>query len=155
MNSWSFLPNSKNTIEYIAQPVIPTNGTFFVLQNNNKTVTCFLAFFRFLLMFYYFLVTGLYLTLIKPVQFPLHEPYFDLTPIRITHTKTLNYVFINNLIRITFGHSLKILRAKLIAHTPFGAWRVVSTRLRFNSPWCGNSRLLVIPFSCSQVSDYN
>ena len=22
-----------------------------------------------------------------PVQFPLHEPYFDLTPIKITHTK--------------------------------------------------------------------
>ena len=48
----------------------------------------YLAFFRFLLMFYYFLVTGLYLTLIKPVQFPLHEPYFDLTLIKVTHTKT-------------------------------------------------------------------
>ena len=24
---------------------------------------------------------------IKPVQFLLHEPYFDLTPIRVTHTK--------------------------------------------------------------------
>ena len=24
---------------------------------------------------------------INPVQFPLHEPYFDLTPIRVTHTK--------------------------------------------------------------------
>ena len=24
---------------------------------------------------------------IKPVQFPLHEPYFDLTPIKIMHTK--------------------------------------------------------------------
>ncbi len=22
-----------------------------------------------------------------PVQFPLHEPYFDLTPIEVTHTK--------------------------------------------------------------------
>ena len=22
-----------------------------------------------------------------PVQFPLHEPYFDLTPIKVTHTK--------------------------------------------------------------------
>jgi len=26
-------------------------------------------------------------TLISPVQFPLHEPYFDLTPIEVTHTK--------------------------------------------------------------------
>ena len=24
---------------------------------------------------------------ISPVQFPLHEPYFDLTPIKVTHTK--------------------------------------------------------------------
>jgi hypothetical protein len=32
---------------------------------------------------------GIYLILIKPVQFPLHEPYFDLTPIRVTHTKIL------------------------------------------------------------------
>ena len=23
----------------------------------------------------------------RPVQFPLHEPYFDLTPIKVTHTK--------------------------------------------------------------------
>jgi hypothetical protein len=27
------------------------------------------------------------LILIYPVQVPLHEPYFDLTPIRSTHTK--------------------------------------------------------------------
>ena len=25
-----------------------------------------------------------------PVQFPLHEPYFDLTPIKVTHTKITN-----------------------------------------------------------------
>jgi hypothetical protein len=25
----------------------------------------------------------------SPVQFPLHEPYFDLTPIEVMHTKTL------------------------------------------------------------------
>ena len=25
--------------------------------------------------------------LMHPVQFPLHEPYFDLTPIKVTHTK--------------------------------------------------------------------
>jgi hypothetical protein len=28
-----------------------------------------------------------YFKKINPVQFPLHEPYFDLTPIKITHTK--------------------------------------------------------------------
>ena len=28
------------------------------------------------------------LILINPVQLPLHEPYFDLTPIKVTHTKT-------------------------------------------------------------------
>jgi len=44
---------------------------------------------------------------------------------------------------------------KLIAHTPFSAWRVVSTYLRLNPPWCGDSRLLVIPFSCSRISGYN
>lgn len=27
------------------------------------------------------------LKLIKPVQLPLHEPYFDLTLIAVTHTK--------------------------------------------------------------------
>jgi len=27
------------------------------------------------------------LVFINPVQFPLHEPYFDLTPIKVTHTK--------------------------------------------------------------------
>ena len=46
-------------------------------------------------------------------------------------------------------------QTKLIAHTSFGAWRVVSTYLRLNSPWCGDSRLLVIPYSRSRVSDYN
>ena len=33
-----------------------------------------------------------------PVQFPLHEPYFDLTPIKITHTKITyleNYNYIS------------------------------------------------------------
>ena len=30
---------------------------------------------------------GVLLILINPVQVPLHEPYFDLTPIRVTHTK--------------------------------------------------------------------
>ena len=31
---------------------------------------------------------GAFLISINPVQFPLHEPYFDLTPIKVTHTKT-------------------------------------------------------------------
>ena len=26
---------------------------------------------------------------INPVQFPLHEPYFDLTPIKVMHTKIM------------------------------------------------------------------
>jgi hypothetical protein len=29
----------------------------------------------------------LLLKLMSPVQFPLHEPYYDLTPIKVTHTK--------------------------------------------------------------------
>ena len=32
---------------------------------------------------------GVLLILINPVQFPLHEPYFDLTLIKITHTKII------------------------------------------------------------------
>ena len=32
---------------------------------------------------------GVLLILINPVQFPLHEPYFDLTPIKIMHTKII------------------------------------------------------------------
>jgi len=31
---------------------------------------------------------------INPVQFPLHEPYFDLTPIEIMHTKIIDKNFI-------------------------------------------------------------
>ncbi len=49
-------------IEFTAQPVIPTNGTFF----------------------------GYLLIFINPVQFPLHEPYFDLTPIKVMHTKIIS-----------------------------------------------------------------
>jgi hypothetical protein len=62
-------PSTALTIEFTAQPIIPTNGTFLFLS--------------FLFFFFWFL-----LTFIKPVQFPLHEPYFDLTPIKVTHTKT-------------------------------------------------------------------
>ena len=32
-------------------------------------------------------LTYVLLILINPVQLPLHEPYFDLTLIRVTHTK--------------------------------------------------------------------
>ena len=41
-----------------------------------------------LLLYYFFFLWGL-LIFINPVQFPLHEPYFDLTPIRVTHTKII------------------------------------------------------------------
>ena len=58
-------PSTASAIEFTAQPIIPTNGTFLYL------------FEEVLLMF------------IKPVQFPLHEPYFDLTLIKVTHTKFL------------------------------------------------------------------
>ncbi len=36
------------------------------------------------------LLLGVLLNIINPGQVPLPEPYFDLTPIRITHTK-INY----------------------------------------------------------------
>jgi len=35
----------------------------------------------------FFFWGGIVKLFIYPVQFPLHEPYFDLTPIRVTHTK--------------------------------------------------------------------
>lgn len=55
------------------------------------------------------------LSFIHPVQFPLHEPYFDLTPIKVIHTKITNiYIYIKLYI-------LKYKKIKLIAHTPFSA----------------------------------
>ncbi len=33
----------------------------------------------------------------RPVQFPLHEPYFDLTPIKVTHTKIIIFKIYNYL----------------------------------------------------------
>jgi hypothetical protein len=55
-------------IEFTAQPVIPTNGTFlFIIKRFGGIVNYF----------------------INPVQLPLHEPYFDLTPIKVTHTKII------------------------------------------------------------------
>ena len=57
-----------NATEFTAQPVIPTNGTF-------------------LYIFIYKYIYLLFLKLMIPVQLPLHEPYCDLTPIKVTHTK--------------------------------------------------------------------
>lgn len=37
-------------------------------------------------------MSTLFLRIKNPVQLPLHEPYFDLTPIEITHTKVTNRV---------------------------------------------------------------
>ena len=61
-------PLTALAIEFTAQPIIPTNGTF-------------------LIYIFFLLMGGVLLIFINPVQFPLHEPYFDLTPIRVTHTK--------------------------------------------------------------------
>ena len=70
-------PSTALAIEFTAQPIIPTNGTFLYL------------FEEVLLMF------------IKPVQFPLHEPYFDLTLIRTAHTKNPTITFhINPIIHL-------------------------------------------------------
>lgn len=44
------------------------------------------------LSFFYF--GGVLLMFINPVQFPLHEPYFDLTPIKVTHTKIVQRKFL-------------------------------------------------------------
>ena len=54
------------TIEFTAQPILPIMEVSFI-----------------------YLLFNIYVlfTLINPVQFPLHEPYFDLTPIKVTHTK--------------------------------------------------------------------
>ena len=49
---------------------------------------------------------GVLLIYINPVQFPLHEPYFDLTPIKVMHTKIviLKYLlyryYLNNNVKI-------------------------------------------------------
>ena len=36
-----------------------------------------------------------------------------------------------------------------------GAWRAVCTQIKKISPSCYDKRLLAIPASCNQVSDYN
>ena len=45
--------------------------------------------------FVYISIYSLLLILINSVQFPLHEPYFDLTPIKVTHTKTIDILYIS------------------------------------------------------------
>ena len=40
-------------------------------------------------LYIYIVLAFKFLKIINPVQFPLHEPYFDLTPIRIMHTKAV------------------------------------------------------------------
>jgi hypothetical protein len=87
-------------IEFTAQPVIPTNGTFLIYKYiyiylciyiNIYIHTYIHIYIYFFFIFYayktYVYCMGVLLILINPVQFPLHEPYFDLTPIRATHTK--------------------------------------------------------------------
>ena len=90
----------------------------------------------------------LLLKLINPVQLPLHEPYFDLTLIRATHTK------ISNKRKNLFIFLTYYWKSKLIAHAPFSMWRVVSTNPRVYSPWHDDSRLLAISYSNSRVSGY-
>lgn len=52
---------------------------------------------------------------IFPVQFPLHEPYFDLTPIKVLHTKTFLHINISNYILYYTG------KIKLTASSSFSA----------------------------------
>ena len=74
---------------------------------------------------------------------------FDLTLIREAHTKISLRTSTSPIT------SLEPNKIKLIAFTLFSAWRVVSTLLIGNPPCHGDTRLLVIPFSCSRISDYN
>jgi hypothetical protein len=55
-----------NAIEFTAQPFLPIKEPSLMYNIN---------------------YTFILLDFINPVQLPLHEPYFDLTLIRITHTK--------------------------------------------------------------------
>ena len=40
---------------------------------------------------------GVLLNYTSPVQLPLHEPYFDLTPIKVMHTKIVIPKYLFNL----------------------------------------------------------
>ena len=71
----------------VAQPIelIPFNSfkrpvSYSITNINNLVDRCLEDLF-------FFFFRGLLLIFINPVQFPLHEPYFDLTPIKVTHTK--------------------------------------------------------------------
>lgn len=97
-----------------------------------------------------FIKIFLLLSIISPVQLPLHEPYFDFTLIRVTHTKS---PILKNKSYVIY--SFLIQNSKLIAHTPFSMWRVVSTNPKLYSPCHGDPRLLAISYSYSRVSDYN
>ena len=50
-----------------------------------------------------------------PVQFPLHEPYFDLTPIKVTHTKTTILRIYNYLSKKRINKQPNLLRILLSA----------------------------------------
>lgn len=50
-----------------------------------------------------------------PVQFPLHEPYFDLTPIKVTHTKITNLKIYNYLNKNKINKQPNLLRILLSA----------------------------------------
>lgn len=64
---------------------------------------------------YNYFINKFFFNIIPPVQFPLHEPYFDLTPIKVMHTKKIcTYIYI-------LLYVLIYTKTKLIAHTPFSA----------------------------------
>ena len=68
-------PLTALAIEFTAQPVIPTNGTFLFIFFSPSPLGKGEG------------RMGVLLIFINPVQLPLHEPYFDLTLISVTHTK--------------------------------------------------------------------
>ena len=54
------------------------------------------------------------LKFILPVQFPLHEPYFDLTPIKVIHTK-IETIYIYTLLYILTYRITKLIALLLSA----------------------------------------
>jgi hypothetical protein len=53
-----------------------------------------------IIFFFLHLFTINKLMIMHPVQLPLHEPYFDLTPIKVTHTKVTIKLKYNYLYKI-------------------------------------------------------
>ena len=53
--------------------------------------------------------------LMHPVQFPLHEPYFDLTPIKVTHAKVTILKIYNHLSKKIINKQPNLLRILLSA----------------------------------------